>query len=241
MRLSTGPIFGSGLALALVAAGAMGCADNESSLFVRQVQAMQPPDCVVTPDPSAMFMPYGSLDLLIGGDNGYQAALLVGNQLAQRGSTDQIRTETARVSLRGAIVRVLDTTGAEVIPSFTVDGSGFVDPGSGNSPGFGLLGTTLIPPGFRETSGDYQGWVTVWVKVFGRTLGGKDIESNELTYPIDICDGCLVNFPSKAVELATGNCTHAGVTEYTVPCIPGQDAPVPCTYCMDYLAVCQHP
>jgi hypothetical protein len=241
MRLSTGPIFGSGLALALVAAGATGCADNESSLFVRQVQAMQPPQCTVTADPSASFMPYGSLDLIIGGDNGYQAALLVGNQLAQRGSTTQIRTETARVSLRGAIVRVLDDTGAE-ITSFTVDGSGFVDPGSGESPGFGLLGTTLIPPQFASYG--YLGWVTVWVKVFGRTLGGKDIESNELTYPIDVCNGCLVSFPSKAVELDTGNCTHAGATEYTVPCIPGQDAPVPCTFCMDNPAtrsVCLHP
>jgi hypothetical protein len=240
MRLSTGPICGSGLAVALVAAGVTGCADNESSLFVRQVQAMEAPDCTVTADPSAAFMPYGSLDLIIGGDNGYQAALLVGNQLAQRGSTDQIRTETARVSLRGAIVRVLDNTGAEVISSFTVDGSGFVDPGSGGTPGFGLLGTTLIPPDFAAASDGYLGWVTVWVKVFGRTLGGKDIESNELSYPIDICSGCLVSFPSKAVTTG-GVCTHAGSTEYTIPCIPGQDQPVPCTYCMDYLDICKQP
>jgi hypothetical protein len=241
MRLSAGPIFGSGLAAALVATGAIGCADNESSLFVRQVQAMVAPECRVTADPSAAFMPYGVLDLTIGGDNGYQAAVLVGNQLVQRGSNDSIRTETARVTLRGAIIRVVDATGAEVIPSFTVDGSGFVDPGAEDSPGFGLLGTTLIPPRFAEASGGYVGWVTVWIKVFGRTLGGKDIESNELTYPINICNGCLVSFPSKAVDSTTGNCTHVGTQDYTLPCIPGQDAAVPCTYCMDYLPVCVHP
>jgi hypothetical protein len=239
MRLSAGAIFGSGLTAALVAAGAIGCADNESSLFVRQVQAMTAPECRVTADPTAPFMPYGVLDLAVGGDNGYQAALLVGNQLVQRGSTDTIRTETARVTLRGAIIRVLDNTGAEVIPSFTVDGSGFVDPGTQGSPGFGLLGTTLIPPGVAGYGP--PPWVTVWVKVFGRTLGGKDIESNELTYPINICSGCLVSFPAKAVDSNTGACTLVSAQDYTLPCIVGQDSPVPCTYCMTRLDVCKHP
>ncbi len=234
MRLWTAPFIGSGLS-ALVATGAMGCADNESSLFVRQVQAVEAPDCRVTADPGALFMPYGVLDVAIAGDNGYQATLLVGNQLVQRGSSETVRTETARVALRGAIVRGVDADGVEVVPSFTVDGTGFVDPGTQSSPGYGLMATTLIPP----QSGLAAGWVTVWVKVFGRTLGGKDIESNELAYPINICSGCLVSFPAKAID-STGTCVLGSGQDFQLPCIPGQDGAVPCTFCMGRVPACDH-
>jgi hypothetical protein len=236
MRRSVEPMLGSALAAAVVAISAMGCAENESSLFVRQVQARVPPECAVNNDPQSLMMLRGTLDVALKG-NGYLAPLLVGNQLVSRGSGDELRTESARVSLHGAVVRIDDSAG-NTIDEFTVDGTGFVDPGDDTGPGYGILAATLIPPGTGEL-----GAVTVWVKVFGRTLGGKELESNELSFPMNVCNGCLISYPSEYNEAQGPGYLCAVGTGATMelPCLVGQDAVVPCMYCSGVIPKCRNP
>ena len=231
--------------LSAASLGTAGCADNDSMLFVRQVVAVEAPECEAKPDPSGLFRTRGVLDVAFA--LRYDAVLLVGNQLERRGSREQVRTETSRVTIRGSEIRLLDTSEA-LIEEFTVPGSGFVDPSSGESPGFGLVGTTLIPQSVAQqfddlfvNTGQAQATVIANVKVFGETLGGEDVESSELTYPITVCRGCTVTFPPEAddpifpgFQCTLGSSTGTGGAVDSVEssqCLTGQDDVLDCRLC----------
>jgi hypothetical protein len=231
---------GIGAVSAVLAAG---CAENESSLFIVGVEALQEPDCTASPDPGSTLQQNGVLDVAI--RQQYTAALLVGNQLVQRGSADQIRTETARVTMQGAEVRVLNATGKQV-DTFTIDGTGFVDPGNGGTPGYGVVFATLLPTRIARDviASRAETTYTVRVKVFGRTLGGKDIESNELSYPITVCYGCLIDYPGEAdITLGQAGYECGGSAEDIddKPCIAGQDGRVDCRLCAAVNDDCKTP
>ncbi len=212
--------------LALASAALTGCADNDSGLYVRGVLALTPPDCTITADPSALHLLGGVMDVRVRQGLGYSAALLVGNQLVRRGDRDQLRTETSRVSLEGAEVTLLTETGSS-IAEFTVPGTGFVDPGSSDEPGYGSMAVMLIPPGVG-TAGTR---IIVEVRVFGTTLGGDEIESATLTFPVTVCDGCLLSRPVEAIDPLTMECTAgAGEDPPDPPCRIGQDDPVDCRH-----------
>src|SRR5690606_8651239 len=118
----------------------------------------------------------GVLDRLFAND--YTAALLIGNQLTARGSREQLRTETSRVTLRGAEVRLETLKGAELAPAFSSTATGFVDAAAGTDPSLSVMYASLIPASISSTLP--QGTVVAKVRVFGNTLGGQDVESAEL-------------------------------------------------------------
>jgi hypothetical protein len=208
--------------LAGASLGLIGCADNDSGLFVRAVLAVQAPECAVKADPTSLHLMEGVLDVSL--RDQYDAALLVGNQLVRRGDRDQLRTETSRITLEGAEVAVLDQSGNSV-GEFSVPGTGFVDPGTSDDPGYGAMSTTLIPPGMGASGSQ----MVVEVRVFGTTLGGDEIESAKLTYPITVCSGCLVSQPLEATDPATGGClATTGQDLPDLPCRVGQDDFVDC-------------
>ena len=217
-----------------------GCADNESALFVRAVLHRVAPACAPRASPESETLGGGTLDTVFSDTHGgsYVAALLVGNQLARVGNADQVRTETARITLRGAVVEVRDPSQGEnsaPIVEYTTDGTGFVDPGAGTNPGYGIMYAELIPSGLQLSTTR----VNVAVRVFGDTLGGDEIESNQLTFPISICTGCLIDFTRSASD---GTCLTGDLGSGTAaPCRPGQDDPVPCETCAAKKVECQRP
>jgi hypothetical protein len=246
--LRSGWSIGTGLrALALstlVGGGALatqGCEENESSLFIVGVLAIEETDCILTPEGNSLLRTSGVLDVSL--RSSYTAGLLVGSQLTQRGSRDQLRTETARLSLRGAEVRLERSTGG-VIAEYTTIGTGFVHPAGGAEPGYGWMSVDLIPAGAPIG----EGLLVANVRVFGDTLGGDEIESNEYPYPIYVCNGCLVSYPVEAADTTQGPgvylCAVRGedtpVSEGQV-CRLGQDVGVPCTDCAAQSAVCLDP
>jgi hypothetical protein len=221
--------------VAAAALGTLGCEDNDSALFVRSVLAVRSPQCEVKADPGSLVLLNGVYDVGLDPNSGYQAVLLVGNQLTRVGSRNQKRVETSRVILHGAIVNVMDSEGNS-LDEFTVDGTGAVDPANGEEPSYGLLTTTLVPPGAAP------GALNVGVRAFGETLGGREIESAELFFPIFVCSGCLVSFPADAIDPATGACgaNPADVSPENIPCNIGQDFPVDCRACAG-IAACATP
>ena len=245
MRLLRTRLWAAGIVTTTAVLLASGCAENESSLFVRAVLVVAPPECVVKSDASSTFLLQGVMDVAL--TDAYSAALLVGNQLVRRGSRDQLRTETSRISLRGAEVHLTNAQGSQVF-AFSVDGSGFVDPGNSDEPGYGVMSTTLIPPEYSPPAGTT---VTARVRVYGRTLGGTDIESGDFWFPIYICRGCLVSFPLEADDPAqdgyqclAGAATGGGDTgpsEDDIPCSVGQDGYLDCRWCAAGNPVCQTP
>jgi hypothetical protein len=169
-----------------------------------------------------------------------------------RSDLKQLKTETSRVQLQGAEVRVESISGTSTVQeaNFTVPGNGFVDPSSGDTPSFGLMGTVLIDSatGLRMQSAlKMAGGVkrlTAHVKVFGRTLGGLSVESGEWLFPINVCYGCLVSFPADAIvaDVKPRQCGGATTTAVAAPCDLGQDDSVDCRLCLGATgdqAICQ--
>lgn len=210
-------------------------------LFVRQAQARVASGangCTVDNSPSSLFITEGTLDLAFRTE--YTAALLVGNQLVARGNSSQLRTETSRVELQGAEVRLEDGT-TRVWGPFTVPGSGFIDPANGATPSYGLTETILVGSSYgAELAKELRQTLAVRrftsvVKVLGKTLGGTPVESGEWRFPLTICYACLVGFPPEANDpkLSRPNCDLPAGTGTTVaaPCALGQDDTVDCRVC----------
>jgi hypothetical protein len=224
------------------------CATNDSMMFIIGVYARKQGTCTPKPENEAPIWAKGVLDRVFADE--YRAALLVGNQLTQRGSREQLRTETSRVSLKGAEVQLETLQGAPLAEPFSSTGTGFVDAAAGVDPALAIMYASLIPPsisGMLPT-----GTLVAKVRVYGDTLGGQEVESSELAFPIEVCDGCLIAYPSEARDLtadgtsyqckvATDDTDAAAAADTDLPCVLGVDLPVPCTACSGYLDECLSP
>ena len=217
------------------------CAHDDSTIFVQGVQAppvavMAGTACVYTPDTGGAFLSVGVLDVAL--LSTYTAEALIGSQLISQANHDLLRTETARVTFQGATVRVTDAGGAE-IKSFTTLSSGFVNPGNGSAPGLGNVSVTLLDTAtsnaLKATIPRHSSKLLVtYFKVFGTTLGGQSVETDEFQFPINVCNGCLPFFPAGSEDLAAAqkpNCKGTLGTMSAVPCILGQDQGVDCRLC----------
>jgi hypothetical protein len=228
-----------------------GCEDNASMLFIKGVLAIEATNCVAKPESAATLRSGGRLDVALAKGSGYRAALLVGSQLTQRGSREQLRTETARLTLEGAEVTLNDATGnllnIGANNPFTTLGTGFVDPAGGTQPGFGAIFVDVIPAGVLDgvaSSLGGQGVVQAKIRVFGTTLGGQEIESGDYTYSIDVCNGCLISYPVNADSsqgLGDYECGGTVAASTETLCGLGQDQATPCTLCAGAYDVCLHP
>ncbi|MDX2053265.1 MAG: hypothetical protein SFV15_12780 [Polyangiaceae bacterium] len=236
------PLFSRGLlASSLLAMGvvsfATSCSDQETSLYIQGVLAPTPPTCIYKPDATSTLLGRGVVDRAFG-DIPYTAALLVGNQLVSRSDPERLRVETSRVALEGAIVKVSSSTGA-VLAEYTTPGTGFVDPGNGKEAGRGVFFATLLP-GNVGTPGELY---IVRVAVFGKTIGGVEVQSSELLFTVEVCDGCLVKYPAAADDPAANGytCTAAPDAMVESPCQIGVDEGVDCRVCAGSLAICKQP
>ena len=231
----------------LVAASLPSCATNDSMMFIEGVALQKAGACTVKAELNGTFIAKGRMDRLLATD--YVAALIVGNQITQRGSRERIRTETSRVALKGAEVKLENAQGASLVPAFSSIGTGFVDASDGTDAAPAVMFAALIPASVAPSLP--RGTVVAKVRVFGTTLGGEDVESSELSFPIDVCDGCLVTFSAAERDPTQGGTdnyvckaasdTAPAVTEADAPCTLGIDFPTPCTTCSGVLAECQSP
>lgn len=232
-----GTLLRRGLSLACAAATvtAMACVHNDGSIYI--IGVLQPPasaqggQCSYTATATGPFNSSGVLDVAF--TLHYEPAVLIGNQLAARGDTNQLRVETNRFIAQGTIVRLTDAAGAE-IKSYTVQGAGEADPSSGGTPGLGIVFPILVDPDTvinlqkSKLSSPSAAPVRLvaYFKVYGQTTGGQSIESAEFAYPIDACNGCLVTVPAAGCQDTSGG------TSATAPCVEGQDQPIDCRLCL---------
>jgi hypothetical protein len=234
-------------AVCLAASVLPSCATNDSMMYIVGVFARKAGACTVKADAESAILAKGTMDRLF--TNEYVAALLVGNQITQRGSRDRIRTETSHVALKGAEVHLESPQGAELAPAFSAIGTGFVQAAEGTDAALTAMFVSLIPSSVAATL--QRGTVVVKVRAFGTTLGGEDVESSELLFPIEVCDGCLVSFPADARDLtadgadyqckqATDDAAAPG-GDVDQPCNLGVDIPAPCTVCSGLYEACQSP
>jgi hypothetical protein len=216
-------------------------------IFIRQVNLPKTSGssgsgCVVEPNPEGPFISHGVLDVAFRRE--YIAGLVVGSQIVSQGNRTQLRTETSRVRIEGIEARVEDALGALAWGPHTIPATGFIDPAADVSPSYGVVDGTLIGSDFgarmalllsSDTTRTGKHFTSI-SKVFGHTLGKQAVESGEFRFPITICFGCLIYYPSEAndpkvlpnpncdLPLATGSSLNTG-------CSPGQDETVDCRVC----------
>jgi len=241
-------------AIALAAIAEAGCSHDDSTIFIHGILA--PPTaangaCVYSSEPTNASLSSGTLD--IGLLATYQPVALFGNQMLARQSNESIRTETSRVTVQGVTVHVTGAGGA-IDRSFTALTSGLADPGTTDAPGFGVATVTLVDQDTTERLRDSIPvggtlLLTVRFKMFGQTLGGQSLESDEFQFPVNVCRGCLVAFvdgsEDEAERQTTGkpNChapltgSSSGGVTLAAPCVLGQDQPADCRLCKSF-AVC---
>lgn len=236
--------------LALMCVPVASCVDNSQSLFIQGVLPRMAPACTVTYSPSTLTRGRGVLDVALSTD--YRATLLAANQLIPRGDGAAIKTEPNRIVLHGAEVELTDSEGAVPDGTFSVFAAGFVEVGSGETPGYGGLTATLIPHAVgiaysEELQNEGLGAsreVVARVRVYGETLGGITIDSAEYLFPIEICYGCLIDYPMEALEFSPSgdaSCTANPDMASNVGCYPGQDETVDCRACATKVSLCLYP
>jgi hypothetical protein len=228
----------AGLFLALAGLSGTSCVDNNSSFFIYGVMDVNSTQCLAQPDSTSVLLSAGTLDRAFA--NGYEAALLVGSHLTERGSREKLRTETSRLSITGAHITLYGTNGAAL--TFDTPATGLVNPASGTDPGLAAVFARLVRYEDMANLGA-DGQIIARIKILGTTLGGQDIESGDFDYPITLCTGCLVRYPSEALSPTAGyTCDVASdtVTDQNI-CFLGQDRSFPCTYCASYSQICLDP
>jgi hypothetical protein len=223
------------------------CADNNSSMFVVGVIALDKTTCVAKPDTTETLLAGGVMDVAF--TQSYSNFVLVGNQLTQRGSREQLRTETSRVTLRGAEI-TLTTLDGKKLGNYSTVGTGFVNEADGDVPSYAAMSVNIIPSALGSNPALLEaGTVVAKIRVFGDTLGNIAVTSSQLDFPIRICNGCLVGYPTAAADPATPagggyKCTTSaseGQSNDPLPCVIGQDGVFPCTTCSAALDLCRDP
>jgi hypothetical protein len=218
-----------------------GCADNESMLFIRGAMSMESGSCDFTADESAALLTSGTYDVAFG--QAYYGDLLVGNQLASQGDKTRSRSETSSVTLEGAEVRLMNPDDSVLRSTFTSPGAGFIEVGSGEDTGYGGISVVVVPAssGADAVAAEMVGsYLIAEIRVFGKTLGGQEVESGIFKFPITVCEGCLVRFPATAMS-PDGTCEGSEDAEASQPCRLGQDDVVSCAACAGNYAVCKEP
>jgi hypothetical protein len=224
------------------------CVHDDSTLYIRDV--LQNPlvsngqVCMYTSDPTQTFIPSGILDMSLRSD--YEAWFLVGNQTVPRGDPTAPKVETSRITVEGGIVRITDVMGNNLPGgSYTTSSATTVDPENGTNPGFAPVDLIALDYGTVQKYGPAGPGVSVRlitnVRVFGHTLGGQYVESNEFPFPVDLCRGCLISFSAQDIDpnLPFPNCAGAATTTMStlpVPCIPGENDAIDCSQCLDNAA-----
>lgn len=227
---------------ASVASFMPGCAVNASTLFIRQCQKVPTDTCSVSADTSQVSISEGRLDVAF--NHNYSCPLLVANQMVARGDPNKLRTETSRITIYGADVRILDASGNPVANAkgdpqeFFTPTSGFVDPGTSTAPGLGLADIVLldVQTAARQLT-DHPGGLTLIsaVTLHGRTLGGNEVTSEEWQFPIEViprttsCD--IAPCVNGDTDKPKANC-HAGLDDAVdcrlgCPCEAGTTACLP--------------
>ena len=238
MKLQLGKLGALG-AVALSLISATSCAEVKTDLFIRGVAPIKASgtSCSFATDTNLLS---GIMDVNLVSQ--FRIGVHVGSQLLAAGKAEQLRPESNRILITGAEVHLLDEQG-RLIEEFTVVATGFVDPTKTSEASYGIAAFRVIPPQTGALLRDQfinanPGRINIIAtfSVFGETLGGAEIESGEYSWPITICYGCQVYFPSEAmIQDSTGRryCGGEGESGDPPACDAGTGSAVDCRTCRD--------
>jgi hypothetical protein len=226
---------------AMAAASAFpACAHNDGTLFVHGVLFPPTPNgtqCTYTADPTAAELSRGTVDAAL--TDAYVPEFLLGSSLLAQANAITPQNETSTLTLEGVDVQVVDPVTNAQIMNNDVLAAGIVEAAAGSSPSYTAIGAAVMnaaavahfDPGLNsEGFANPSKLAEVFVKFYGKTLGGQYVESDQFLFPVDVCHGCLVSFP--ATPNLQAYCSGAVASLATSqPCVIGQDQPVDCQRC----------
>jgi hypothetical protein len=219
--------------IALVAVVASGCAENRSSLFIKQVLVAQE-GCSADSSDTSVFRTRGVLDVAF--SRNYAMPVLVANQMTARASATDLVTETNGVQIVGANVRIWVGGVAEGTPwGFYQPTSGYVEPEGESS-----TWVVAIPEAYLESYGvsdtscgaGLPPLVTVGVQILGTTTGGTEVDTPEFFFSVDLTCGGLVTCPQDSADELGSLCMSTD-SPSVVPACVGQDELIDCRLCSD--------
>lgn len=180
---------------------ALGCAPSQASFFAKEVKEQ----CSQADDPPAL--PSGVMDVKY--SCSYVAAVELANRLSPLGNDDKLHIETSRISVRSVNVSVLNKD--RVVASDVMTVAGFIDPVDPESPedtGSAVVTSEILSPGVVGIIvGSGASDVLVRMTFNGRTLGGTDLSTQPLDFPVHVCSGCLCHEAASCTDPSpAGSC-----------------------------------
>jgi hypothetical protein len=236
-------------AVLTVAAGTAfpACAHDDSTLYVQGVLFPPTPAanvCTYTVSNTAPMLARGTVDAAL--TTAYSPEFLLGSQMKLQANPDNVRAETSRINIQGALVRVVDPADGSVQEDATVLTAGTIEPAQGPTSSYLAIGATIMDQKaiahFDPGAGNPSKLAVAYIKFYGQTLGGQSIESEEYQYPVDVCNGCLVFFPAEpTAQKLHDYCSGAlpPTSTQLIPCSVGQDQRVDCQLCFASSPTCQ--
>lgn len=225
------------------------CAENGVTIFVKGIVSVKPPECVAKASSDVVLQSGLLFDTEL--TSSISVFLLVGSEMIGRGDPKTSRAEPNRVQIYQAQVELQDTAGNALGIAnnpYTVSTFGMIDPTASADAAYGLVSVDLVPPGVGVALAKTgKSAILVSVKLFGRTLGGTEVESRAVALPATVCSGCSVVFSGDAEDpsyLGTSpapagtNCYKAGGASGSgagQTCTPGQEA-TDCRLCQNLVA-----
>jgi hypothetical protein len=223
------------------------CAENIPEL---RVVANRPLDESCQPDiGNAVFIGRGVLDLFV--TDRYVFAPQVDSELVASesirytglaaggaGGLQGANWEANDITLSRATVQyeAPASLGVPLLRSYDIPLSGSVEPGGSLFMTFDLVNTGLArtlaaSPLLRQPGSSFT--LNVRLQFFGQTNAGQEVDSNEFSYPIVVCNGCLLSYTPSSVDTAfpLPNCRNLedfDAESAEIPCFPGQDERVDC-------------
>lgn len=245
-------------ALVLCGLTSMRCENNATTFFIRQMNAPQVSGttCTIPIEPTAQRIAEGTMDVGIRDD--YFVSPLMQNALVAVANPNFGRIESNGVNVQGFVVELHEGSpdGALIERPFSVYQTTFVPAAVAGAPSFQIATLQVIPPpiGQRLRSEvcviDRTGVtencpvprirervkrIIVRINAFGETQGHVPIESPVYDFPVNVCCGCTVTFPSDSDQsemLRPGPDCSAGVALVgPAQCFPGMDFPLDCRAC----------
>jgi hypothetical protein len=213
------------LLLALFAGGAVGCVDNDASLSILQMEAVtEASGCTATAG-SMMDLSSGTFDVSLGnGLQGYIGFPVVrNNEVSRMPSADSPELNSIQIIGANVSLSFIDPAAASKVKAsdtkfFWSAAGGRVDPG-----GLAPMQIEVVPESvIKELNVAKGSVVTVLAKIQPVGLQTSDrIVGGPIHFPVDICNGCLVN--------VVGDCPlPMGTVIVDSGCIPSQDVAPTC-------------
>ena len=189
-----------------------GCDAQEFSIQVMGVNSIDTNSCLPQTGQGSFLLSRGTIDLVLAND--YEAnlsviSLLQNTLVANNLDPDDGYINTTDINLTNAVIRYIDIdeVGLGFEEELNVPLAGLLIAGSPNPVNQKVTIITNAMANNLRDSGLYNGrnangrisptrgsfTLVVAIKLQGKTLDGKRVESNEISFPIDLCTGCRVS------------------------------------------------